>query len=78
MCKACGRTGHSSRDCQSKIEKKQNEVELSKNERAELKCFNCGEKVHDATRCGGHCSGYGMLKNNGASSVNTRDQGIHI
>ena len=51
MCKACGRTGHLSRDCESKIEKKQNEVELSKNERAELKCFNCGEKGHDATRC---------------------------
>ncbi|KAL5493859.1 hypothetical protein EMCRGX_G015093 [Ephydatia muelleri] len=51
MCKACGRTGHLSQDCQSKIEKKQNEVELSKNERAELKCFYCGEKGHDATRC---------------------------
>ena len=51
MCKVCGRTGYLSRDCQSKIEKKQNEVELSKNERAELKRFNCGEKGHDATRC---------------------------
>eukprot|EP00731_Ephydatia_muelleri_P010112 Em0005g698a len=46
-----GAVRHLSRDCQSKIEKKQNEVELSKNKRAELKCFNCGEKGHDATRC---------------------------